>query len=163
MQPNYIFWRYVVEISIKYLKISNMTKILKVIKPFFVMDVDDTFQFSEEDGVYVSSYSVVHNEDSDKNNSVTSSYSSEYRISPEYAESLIAEGYLEEVTQTKEKDSAAFVNVFDEIEDLVASYKSELSQLNEDFKDAPACLKLEKQTVLTNLITVLNHLYSLKK
>ena len=127
------------------------------------MDVDDTFQFSESDGVYVSSYSVVHNEDSDSANEIKSSYSSEYRISPEYAESLIEEGYLEPVMENKEKDSAAFINVFDEIEDLVGTYQSELSTIDNDFKDSPACLKLEKQTVLTNLITVLKHLYSLKK
>lgn len=140
-----------------------MAKILKVIKPFFVMDVDDTFQYSEEEGLYVSFYLSVHNENNEEKTTVSSSYSSEYKISPEYAESLIAEGYLEEVSETKEKDSAAFVNVFDEIEDLVSTYQSEIAHLDEDFKDSPACLKLEKQTVLTNLVTVLKHLYSLKK
>ena len=96
----------------------------------------------------------------DKTSKVQSSCSSTFVISAEYAEKLVKDGYLEEMSENK-SDNREFVNVFDEINDLISKYETELSQIANE--DAPMCVKVEKQTVLNNLITVLNHLKDLKK
>lgn len=139
-----------------------MTNFLEVKKPFFVMEVGDTFEYSEKEGVYVSKYSESHTENNDSNANISSTYSSEYKISKEYAKALIESGFLAEVTETA-KTSSNFVNVFDEINSLLDTYKNDLKHLDEEMAVLPACLKVEKQTVLTNLIDVLTHLSSLKK
>ena len=55
-----------------------MSKNLKVIKPFFVMEPGDTFEFSQEDNQYVSTYNVEYNEGDDTDTTVASKYTSEY-------------------------------------------------------------------------------------
>ena len=96
-----------------------MTKTLRVIEPFFVMELGDMFEYSEDSKMYVS----VHNEDFYNNDndssveSIKSSYSSEFQISPDYAKTLIKEGYLEEVSEAELK--TPFVNIFDEIESFL--------------------------------------------
>lgn len=142
------------------LKINKMTKVLKVISPFFVMEVGDTFVLSEKGDVYVSE----HNEEFHKNddsNSLNSSYKSTFCISPDYAQELIKEGYLENVEETQE--NRKFVNVFDEIQKLIVKYSTELKNLPEDMKDYPECVKVERATVLNNLLEVLNYLKNLRK
>ena len=92
-----------------------MSKILRVIDPFFTMDVDDTFTLSNDGKCYVSERNEEFHtakEDGDLN----STYSSTFTLSPKWAQQLIEEGYLEEVTP--EKPSKDFVNVFDEIDKL---------------------------------------------
>lgn len=137
-----------------------MAKVLKVIKPFFVMELNDTFEFSQEDNQYVSSYNVEYNEGDDADTSVSSKYTSEYKISTDYAKYLIEKGFLEEVEETKTKN---FINIFDEIDSLLDQYNTELKKLPFDMEGEPECMKLEKKTVLTNLITVLDYLKALKK
>lgn len=139
-----------------------MTKVLRVINPFFVMELGDTFEYSADEKVYVS----VHNENfystkDDSINSITSTYNSEFKISPDYAKTLINEGFLEEVPE--EETKTAFVNIFDEIDNLLAKYKSGLASIEKDMAELPACVKIERETVLTNMITLLEHLKSLKK
>jgi hypothetical protein len=140
-----------------------MTKTLRVIEPFFVMELGDMFEYSEDSKMYVS----VHNEDfynNDNNSSVDSiksSYSSEFQISVDYAKTLIREGYLEEVPEAEKNTN--FVNIFDEIDNLLTKYKSGLKTIEKDMAELPACVKVERQTVLTNMITLLEHLKSLKK
>lgn len=138
-----------------------MTKILRVISPFFVMDTGDIFEYDENIKMYVSK----HQEEFYKNDDaaveeIKSSYSSEFNISEEYAKSLIKEGYLEEV---EDGDKTPFVNVFDEINNLLNKYKAGLATLEEDMANLPTCVKVERQSVLTNLVTLLEHLKSLKK
>ena len=134
-----------------------MTNTLKVIKPFFVMEEGDTFEKTENGSYrseYSSSYSVAGSDvDAD------SVYNSSYEISESYAKALLNEGILEEVNPKRD----SFVNVFDEIESLLKTYNADLCKLEEDMKDAPACLKVEKETVLRNMSKLLDHLYSLKK
>lgn len=138
-----------------------MAKILRVIDPFFVMETGDTFEFSEESKMYVSKHKEeFYKTDSDKIDEIRSSYNSEFQISEEYAESLIGEGYLEEV---EDDTKPTFVNIFDEINTLLEKYKKGLETLNEDTMDLPACVKVERETVLTNMVTLLEHLKSLKK
>lgn len=139
-----------------------MAKTLRVIDPFFVMELGDLFEYSEDSKMYVS----VHNEDfynTDGNSvdSVKSSYNSEFSISPDYAKTLIKEGYLEEVSDAEK--STNFVNIFDEIDNLLAKYKTGLKTIEKDMAELPACVRVERQTVLTNMITLLEHLKSLKK
>ena len=139
-----------------------MAKTLRVIDPFFVMELGDLFEYSEDSKMYVS----VHNEDfynTDGNSvdSVKSSYNSEFSISPDYAKTLINEGYLEEVSDAEK--STSFVNIFDEIDNLLAKYKTGLKTIEKDMAELPACVRVERQTVLTNMITLLEHLKSLKK
>lgn len=134
-----------------------MTNTLKVMKPFFVMEEGDTFEKTENGSYrseYSSSYSVAGSDvDAD------SVYNSSYEISESYAKALLNEGILEEVKPKRD----SFVNVFDEIENLLKTYNADLCKLDEDMKDAPACLKVEKETVLRNMSKLLDHLYSLKK
>lgn len=135
-----------------------MTNTLKVVKPFFVMEVGDTFEKTEK-GTYKSVYSTEYASADAEGDEVSSSYNSTYEISESYAKNLIADGFLAEETKKADK----FVNVFDEIENMKKQFKYELDNLDEDYVGVPACLKTEKLTVLTNLLTTLDHLSNLKK
>jgi hypothetical protein len=46
---------------------------------------------------------------------------------------------------------------------MLEEYNEELGNIDDDMADEPACLKVEKETVLRNMIKVLEHLNSLKK
>lgn len=139
-----------------------MAKTLRVINPFFVMELGDLFEYSNDSNTYVS----CHNEDfykiGDGNiDEISSSYNSTFQISVDYANQLIKEGYLEEVPESEKRSS--FVNIFDEIDNLLEKYKNGLKTIKEDTADLPACVKVERESVLTNLVTLLEHLKSLKK
>lgn len=133
-------------------------KTLTVKEPFFVMEPGDTFELSEN-GMYVSTYTSEYNRADSDDSEVYSSYNSSYAISKGFAEELIANGYLEAPVENNSK----FVNVFDEINAMLAEYSKDLNNLDEDTKELPACLKIEKETVLRNMIKILEHLNSLKK
>lgn len=138
-----------------------MSKILKVIEPFFMLDLDDTLELTEDGKFYVANRNEEfrsNNEDSD----IMSSYKSEFCISTKWAKQLIEDGFLEEVEIDKPKKQN-FVNVFDEIDNLLVKYENDLKNINSDMKDEPECLKVEKTTVLKNIIKVLNHLKTLRK
>lgn len=137
-----------------------MSKTLRVIDPFFEMEIGDTFTLTEDGKLY----SSEHNEEFRKagdNDEVNAIYNSVFNISVEYAKELIKEGYLEEVTENKKQNT--FVNVFDEIDNLIKKYQLELDNIDTTMKDAPQCMKVEKTTVLTNILSVLNHLKTLRK
>lgn len=136
-----------------------MTKILKVIKPFFVMENGDTFEYNADTNQYESVYNEEHNSSNEDNSTVVSSYNSVYRISKEYAKMLLDNGYVEEVDEKKR-----FVNIFDEIDNKLSEYNEELYTLsNGDNDDTPQCLLVEKETVLRNMIKLLEYLKGLKK
>lgn len=136
-----------------------MTKILKVIKPFFVMENGDTFEYNADTDQYESVYNEEHNSSNEDNSTVVSSYNSVYRISKEYAKMLLDNGYVEEVDEKKR-----FVNIFDEIDNKLSEYNEELYTLsNGDNEDTPQCLLVEKETVLRNMIKLLEYLKGLKK
>lgn len=136
-----------------------MTKILKVVKPFFVMEAGDTFEYDAETKQYKSVYNEEHNGSDENNSTVISSYNSVYTISEEYAKMLIDNGYLVEINEKKQN----FVNIFEAIDTLIKEYSEELEKLLTTEDDTPQCLKVEKETVLRNLIKLLEHLRSLKK
>lgn len=135
-----------------------MTKILKVIKPFYVLEEGDTLELSKDGSTYSSVYNEEHHEDSDDNSTVTSSYSSVYSISTAYAKTLVENGYLEEVKEQKD-----FINIFDEIDRLLTKYYDDLNKLLYGNNDDPKCMQVEKETVLQNMIKLLEHLKNLKK
>lgn len=139
-----------------------MIKTLKVLKPFFVMDADDTFELSPEGDMYVSEYNEGRSQVTDDNKTISSEYKSTYAISPDYAQSLIEDGYLGEVKQ-EYKTENGFRNVFDEINDMLDAYREDLNTLDDRCADQPACLKVEQETVLRNMIKILEHLQSLRK
>ena len=137
-----------------------MSKILRVIEPFFVMDLNDTFTLSEDGKVYT----AEHNEEfhtAKEDGDMSSSYNSKFAISPKWAQQLIEDGYLEEVDAPK--TDSKFVNVFDEIDNLIDRYQKELKEIPMMLSGQPECLKVEKTTVLTNILSVLNHLKTLRK
>lgn len=136
-----------------------MTKILKVIKPFFVMENGDTFEYNADTDQYESVYNEEHNSSNEDNSTVVSSYNSVYRISKEYAKMLLNNGYVEEVD-----DKKRFVNIFDEINNKLSEYNNELCVLKSKAdEDTPQCLLVEKETVLRNMIKLLEYLKGLKK
>ena len=87
------------------------------------------------------------------------SFLAKFTISVDYAKQLVKDGYLEEETE-REPD---FKNIFTEIDNLISTYGAELKNIDNEFANQPACLKVEKQTVLNNMIKVLSHLRGLKK
>lgn len=136
-----------------------MSKTLQVIQPFLFMNFGDTFELSKDGKSYIAETKEEVN-GSNSSDTVESSYYGRFTISIDYAKSLIREGYLSEVEYpTAEK----FVNIFDEIDVLLNQYNTELKNINIEFEGQPQCLKVEKITVLKNLIKVLEHLKSLKK
>lgn len=138
-----------------------MEKILKVIEPFYLLKAGDTFELSEDGKSYVN----THNEQLDETNAsgddISAKFTSTYSISTDYANMLIEEGYLAPLKP--EVQDRRFVNVFDEINTMLETYNEELGSLDDDYADEPACLKVEKETVLRNMIKALEHLNSLKK
>ncbi len=136
-----------------------MTKILKVIKPFFVMENGDTFEYNADTDQYESVYNEEHNSSNEDNSTVVSSYNSVYRISKKYAKMLLDNGYVEEVDEKKR-----FVNIFDEIDNKLNEYNNELYTLKTKAdENTPQCLLVEKETVLRNMIKLLEYLKGLKK
>ena len=133
-----------------------MEKTLKVIKPFGIMEKDDEFVMNEN-GTYTAEYNETTNEEAE-DNSFYAQYQSRYTISPEYAQALMEDGFLTEV-----KDLPKFVNVFDEIDKLSTKYTIDLQNIDQDCDIFPACVKVEKETVLKNILKVLDYLKSLKK
>lgn len=141
-----------------------MEKILKVTKPFFVMEIGDTFEYDANTKQYKSVYNIEHNGSDEKNTTVVSTYNSVYTISEEYAKMLIDNGYLEEsYIDTESEKPTQFVNIFNEIDRLISEYSKDLDGIDNEYKDMPECLKVEKVTVIKNLLKLLTYLKSLKK
>lgn len=135
-----------------------MNKVLHVTEPFFTVEVGDTFEYDDNTNMYVAQRTEEFHKTDDSNSELRSMFNSNFAISVDYAKELIADGYLEDVTEKK-----TFTNVFDEIQRLNDKYSDELKNLNEDMAGMPECLKVERTTVLNNILSVLDHLKSLKK
>jgi len=137
-----------------------MEKTLRVIESFFVMEVGDTFTWDDNTKMYVAEHSEQFHKSDDSDSEVRSTYQSNFAISANYAKELIADGYLEVVGAENKK---VFMNVFDEISRLTNKYEDELKNLNEDMANMPECMKVERTTVLNNMLSLLDHLAGLKK
>ena len=137
-----------------------MAKVLRVIDPFFDMNVGDTFTLTEDGKFYVfEKNEEFHTANVGSDSDMTSSYKSCFKISQKWAKQLIEDGYLEEVDTKDNK----FVNVFDEIDKLLNEYNTELKNIPDTMKETPECLKVERTTVLSNIIKVLSYLKTLRK
>lgn len=126
------------------------------------MEVGDTFELSADGKRYISEYNEEYNKYDDDRVS-DSSYHSSFSISVDYAKELIEDGVLEEVVDKADKKDSNFVNVFDEIDNLLTKYNAQLETLDKDMVNSPQCLKVERKTVLSNMVKLLSHLKNLKK
>lgn len=140
-----------------------MSKTLQVIEPFFTLSVGDILQLSDNGKNYVNVRNDEFTKAGKNGEDFSSSFASTVTFSVAYAKELIKEGYVCEVTAEKVNDKQEFVNVFTEIDTLLDQYTKELESVDTVMKGCPECMKLEKCTVLNNLITLLTHLKSLKK
>ena len=128
------------------------------------MEIGDTFEYDTNIKQYKSVYTIEHNGSDEKNTTVVSTYNSVYTISEEYAKMLIDNGYLEEsYIDTESEKPTQFVNIFNEIDKLISEYSEDLNGIDDEYKDMPECLKVEKVTVIKNLLKLLTYLKSLKK
>lgn len=152
MQPNV----YVTTLRRHKTKIEAMTKTLNVIKPFMHLVPGDTFELNE-DGSYTAKQ---HDEftRTDDSGDFKSSLTSEFTVSADYMKEMAEEGIVD-----MNEPKKPFVNVFDEIDKMLNTYTSDLKNIDSDMDNAPECLKVEKTTVLKNLIKTLNYLKNLRK
>ena len=132
-----------------------MNKTLTVIKPYGWMEPGETFELSEDGKMYTNTHTTEYNSVC-KNNDIASKATTVYSISPDFAKALIEDGYLSEPVDK-------FCNVFDTMDSMLETYHADLDNLDEDMKNLPACVKIEKETVLRNLIKTVSYLRSLKK
>lgn len=136
-----------------------MSKTLKVITPFFTLGIGDVLELSDDGNFYEFKQEEKFGQNTVDGGDYESLFSTSLSISVDHAKELIKEGYLSEEVVAQDK----FVNVFDEIDALLKQYNHDLDEVNQDKAEVPACLKVEKTTVLSNLIKVLTHLKNLKK
>lgn len=136
-----------------------MAKTLLVVSPVFDLDEGDSFEYDDVAGMYVTERNQELHKSDDSNSEVRAIFNSSFAISADYAKELIRDGVLEEANN----DSKPFKNVFDEIEGLISKYENELKNLNEDMASFPECMKVERTTVLNNLLSMLDYLKGLKK
>ena len=133
-----------------------MTKTLNVIKTFMHLVPGDTFELNE-DGSYTAKQ---HDEftRTDDSGDFKSSLTSEFTVSADYMKEMAEEGIVD-----MDEPKKPFVNVFDEIDKMLNTYTKDLKNIDSDMDNAPECLKVEKTTVLKNLIKTLNYLKNLRK
>lgn len=139
-----------------------MGKTLNVIEEFAYLTPGDKFVLSDDGTEYVAEQNEIFNRSDDKSGAFKSSFSYKLALSPAYARELIKKGILEDPFDVKTNDSD-FVNVFDEIDDMIYEYENDLNNIPKTMEDQPECLKVERTTVLKNIVKVLYHLKSLKK
>lgn len=135
-----------------------MSKILQVIEPFCFLSIGDNLHLNENGTEYSITYDEHYGRVDATGEDFNTSFVGKFSISTEYAKELINEGYLSEVLEKQN-----FVNIFTEIDSLLQRYTAELNSINEDMKTEPVCVRVEKETVLSNMIKLLTHLKSLKK
>lgn len=133
-----------------------MTKILTVAKPYAWMEPGETFELSNDGTMYTNTYTDEYSS-VDKDTNYSSKVKTEYSISLDVAKSLLDKKIL------VENKSDDFKNIFDEIDTMLDTYQADLDNIDKDMKNDPACMKVEKETVLRNMIKTLSYLKSLKK
>lgn len=131
---------------------------LKLVKPLYYMEAGSIFEF--KDGEYVCEIKNNVNDVITNDGKNTVEFSQRMSISEESAKNLIEKGFLKEVVS---EDDSNFINVFDQIDKMLTMYKTELNNLDNDYEGSPACMKVEKETVLKNLIKALTYLKNLKR
>lgn len=148
-----------------------MEKVLKVIKPIRIaFGSDDIYYISvgdelvrNTDGSYSHNVSSK-NEQFYENQSHVTEFESSMKLDNEYIQDLIKSGYLAEDTpvQVKNECKCNYSKLYNKIDELLAQYAKDIENIDKDLKDYPECCKLEKRTVLLNLINLLTELKSYK-
>lgn len=147
-----------------------MTKLLKVTSPIWDLEIGDTFTFDENTKTYTAKDESSYAESGDCG-SMTFTHSAQCTISEDMAKSLIEDGFVAEFPGTKDntkavsanKDDKKFVNVFNVMDDLRSTYNNDLTHIDATCADCPECLKVERITVLKNLISLIDYLKTFKK
>ena len=133
-----------------------MNNELIVVKPFNSLQKGDTFVLNN--GKYICSIKETTGGTCVKDNmDYEMTTTNTTVLSVDTAKSLIESGYLKDETE-KESEKT----VFDEMDGLLSAYYDRIANLDEEFKDAPTCLKNEAEVTTLNLIKVLRHLKTFK-
>lgn len=140
-----------------------MKNVLKVVESFANLEAGDLLTLSKDGENYEFS-SVDEYGTDDEDGKFVGTFSRSVTLPVYQARVLIADGILQEVSDPKsQENNSKFVNIFDEIDNLLNQYNTKLSEVDEVYKDQPECLKVEATTVLKNMIKLLVHLKNLKK
>lgn len=140
-----------------------MKNVLKVVESFANLDAGDLLTLSKDGENYEFS-SVDEYGTDDEDGKFIGTFSRSVKLPAYQARVLIADGILQEMPDPKSpENNSKFVNIFDEIDNLLNQYNTKLSEIDEVYKDQPECLKVEATTVLKNMIKLLVHLKNLKK
>lgn len=137
-----------------------MTNKIKVITPFYGLEVGDILTLSEDGKTYSLE---VHN-GIDTESGLQSTFDLVFNISANKAKELVELGkfaYIEE--DKEEKKSSSFVNIFDEIDSLLEDFQVEAKKIEQDNEDKPSWLKREYSNVIESNMDLLMYLKSLKK
>lgn len=139
-----------------------MKDIFTVKKQFGWMEPGDTFELSD-DNLYECKRTETFSNISEDGDSIAKT-SMSFSVSKDYIEFLEKNGIVSHGSEknTENTKSTKFKNVFDEIDNMLETYNEDLENIEKDMKDSPACMKVEKETVLRNLIKALDYLKSLK-
>lgn len=140
-----------------------MKNVLKVVESFANLEAGDLLTLSKDGENYEFS-SVDEYGTDDEDGKFIGTFSRSVTLPTYQARVLIADGILQEMPDPKSSENnSKFVNIFDEIDNLLNQYNTKLSEIDEVYKDQPECLKVEATTVLKNMIKLLVHLKNLKK
>ena len=131
---------------------------LKLVKPLYYMEAGSIFEF--KDGKYVCEIKNVDDTITDDGTDTSVEFSQRMSISEESAKNLIKSGFLKELGPGEDSD---FMNVFEQIDKMLTMYETELNNLDDDYEGSPVCMKVEKETVLKNLVKALTYLKNLKR
>ena len=154
MQPFLVFLRYDVEF---FKNILIMNDKLIVVKPFNSLNKGDVFTFS--DGRYICSTEQISDGTCVKDNlDYSMSTKSTVILSKYTADALVDMGYLSAPKAENNSDKKDRDSVFKEMDNLLSKYYDRISNIDEEFEDAPTCLKNEAEVTTLNLIKVLKHL-----
>lgn len=139
-----------------------MKDIFTVKKQFGWMEPGDTFELSDNN-LYECKRTETFSNISENGDSTAKSTLS-LSVSKDYIKFLEENGIVSHGSEkdTENTKSTKFKNVFDEIDNMLETYNEDLENIEKDMKDSPACMKVEKETVLRNLIKALDYLKSLK-
>nr|DAU12217.1 MAG TPA: hypothetical protein [Caudoviricetes sp.] len=136
-----------------------MTKKIKVISPFYGLEVGDTLTLSDDGKMYLLEVHKGVNSET----GLQSTFDFVFKIGASKAKELVELGTFAYVEEEKEKKSSSFVNVFDEIDNLLEEFQEEAKKFVNANEDKPSWLQKEHSNVIESNIDLLMYLKSLKK
>lgn len=136
-----------------------MTKKIKVISPFYGLEVGDTLTLSDDGKMYLLEVHKGVNSET----GLQSTFDFVFKIGANKAKELVELGTFAYVEEEKEKKSSSFVNVFDEIDNLLEEFQEEAKKFVNANEDKPSWLQKEHSNVIESNIDLLMYLKSLKK